>query len=162
MHGRQPASCASCGNAMQGSCMFLLCDAWPVRAHAHITRALHTNAPLAAPRRWNAPLHARTHHTHTRCARASRRAAAPRRRKFPVTLVFPKEYPSMPPKAYLPKGFLHPNVYPEGLVCLSILNGDPEMGGQWAPALTVGQVSLVVVVAEGSRWRAVTIIPPSI
>jgi len=33
-----------------------------------------------------------------------------------------------------PKGFFHPNIYPSGTVCLSILNEE------WKPAITVKQV----------------------
>jgi len=35
-----------------------------------------------------------------------------------------------------PKGFFHPNIYPSGTVCLSILN---ENDG-WKPAITIKQV----------------------
>lgn len=41
---------------------------------------------------------------------------------FPLTLNFSEEYPSKPPKCKFPKGFFHPNVYPSGVVCLSILS----------------------------------------
>ena len=34
------------------------------------------------------------------------------------------DYPSKPPKVSFPAGFFHPNVYPSGKVCLSILNED--------------------------------------
>lgn len=33
------------------------------------------------------------------------------------------------------------NVYPDGRVCLSILNDDDEMGGQWKPGLGLKDVS---------------------
>ena len=42
--------------------------------------------------------------------------------EFPITMTFPKEYPVKPPRVMLPRGFFHPNVYPTGLICLSILN----------------------------------------
>lgn len=38
----------------------------------------------------------------------------------------------------LPKGFFHPNIYPSGTVCLSILNEDE----QWRPSITVKQILL--------------------
>lgn len=38
------------------------------------------------------------------------------RSKYPVTLEFCEDYPSKAPKAHFPKGFLHPNVYPDGKV----------------------------------------------
>ena len=60
---------------------------------------------------------------------------------FPLMLEFPAdEYPSKPPKAKFPAGFFHPNVYPSGTVCLSILNEDEG----WRPSLTVRNVLLGV------------------
>lgn len=38
----------------------------------------------------------------------------------------------------LPQGFFHPNIYPSGTVCLSILNEDE----QWRPSITVKQILL--------------------
>lgn len=43
---------------------------------------------------------------------------------YPLTLHFTEDYPSKPPKCKFPQGFFHPNVYPSGTVCLSILNED--------------------------------------
>ncbi|XP_064938970.1 SUMO-conjugating enzyme SCE1 isoform X2 [Musa acuminata AAA Group] len=43
---------------------------------------------------------------------------------YPLTLHFSEDYPSKPPKCRFPQGFFHPNVYPSGTVCLSILNED--------------------------------------
>ena len=58
--------------------------------------------------------------------------------EFPVSMEFSKDYPSKPPRVMLPKGFFHPNVYPTGLICLSILN--EEEG--WAPSITIKQILL--------------------
>ena len=33
-----------------------------------------------------------------------------------------QDYPHKPPKCKFPAGFFHPNIYPSGTVCLSILN----------------------------------------
>ncbi|KAK9863404.1 hypothetical protein WJX84_012327 [Apatococcus fuscideae] len=57
---------------------------------------------------------------------------------FPMTMHFPEEYPSKPPKCKFPAAFFHPNIYPSGTVCLSILN--EEEG--WRPSITVKQVML--------------------
>jgi ubiquitin-protein ligase len=43
---------------------------------------------------------------------------------YPLTMIFSEDYPSKPPKCKFPQGFFHPNVYPSGTVCLSILNED--------------------------------------
>lgn len=55
---------------------------------------------------------------------------------FPVTMSFGPDYPAKPPKCQFPGGFYHPNVYPTGTVCLSILNEAED----WRPATTVKQI----------------------
>jgi len=55
---------------------------------------------------------------------------------YPVKLEFNDEYPSKPPLVKLPAGFFHPNIYPSGKVCLSILNEDKA----WKPSITVKQI----------------------
>ena len=57
---------------------------------------------------------------------------------IPLTMDFPKEYPSKPMKCKFPAGFYHPNIYPSGTVCLSILNEDEG----WRPSVSVKQVVL--------------------
>merc|ERR1712137_1117469 len=57
---------------------------------------------------------------------------------YPVTCHFTEEYPSKPPKCCFPSGFFHPNVYPPGTICLSILNEDED----WKPAITLKQILL--------------------
>ncbi|QWW23003.1 hypothetical protein CA7LBN_001804 [Candidozyma auris] len=57
---------------------------------------------------------------------------------FPVTIYFSEEYPSKPPKVMFPPAFYHPNVYPSGTVCLSILNESQD----WRPAITLKQILL--------------------
>lgn len=59
---------------------------------------------------------------------------------YPVTILFPDEYPSKPPKVQFEQGFYHPNVYPSGTVCLSILNDEQA----WRPTLTLTQILLGV------------------
>ena len=54
---------------------------------------------------------------------------------YPVTLEFTEDYPSKPPRVAFPQGFFHPNVYPSGKVCLSILNEEKA----WKPSITVGR-----------------------
>ncbi|ELP89065.1 SUMO-conjugating enzyme UBC9, putative [Entamoeba invadens IP1] len=57
---------------------------------------------------------------------------------YPLTMDFSEEYPTRPPKCRFPKGFYHPNVYPSGTVCLSILNEEQD----WRPAISVKQILL--------------------
>ena len=54
---------------------------------------------------------------------------------YPLTMEFSEDYPSKPPKCKFPQGFFHPNIYPSGTVCLSILNEDES----WRPSITVKQ-----------------------
>lgn len=55
---------------------------------------------------------------------------------YPVTMEFTEDYPSKPPKCKFPPAFFHPNIYPSGTVCLSILNEDEG----WRPSITVKQI----------------------
>lgn len=55
---------------------------------------------------------------------------------YPLVMEFSEDYPAKPPKCKFDAGFFHPNVYPSGTVCLSILN--EEEG--WRPSITVPQV----------------------
>jgi hypothetical protein len=48
------------------------------------------------------------------------------------------EYPTKPPKCKFTPPLFHPNVYPSGTVCLSILNEDEA----WKPAITIKQILL--------------------
>jgi ubiquitin-conjugating enzyme E2 I len=51
---------------------------------------------------------------------------------------FSEDYPSKPPKCKFPEKFFHPNIYPSGTVCLSILNEDDG----WRPSITLKQILL--------------------
>ncbi|KAG1653523.1 hypothetical protein FOA52_012437 [Chlamydomonas sp. UWO 241] len=57
---------------------------------------------------------------------------------YPLALEFSEDYPTKPPKCRFPAGFFHPNIYPSGTVCLSILNEDEG----WRPSITVKQILL--------------------
>ncbi|ORX71352.1 ubiquitin-conjugating enzyme [Linderina pennispora] len=59
---------------------------------------------------------------------------------YKCMLHFPPEYPTLPPKCQFTPPLFHPNVFPSGTVCLSILNA--EKG--WKPALTIKQILLGV------------------
>lgn len=55
---------------------------------------------------------------------------------YPLSINFPEEYPAKPPKIRFPKNFYHPNVYPSGTICLSILNEEQD----WRPAISIKQL----------------------
>ncbi|KAJ8112503.1 hypothetical protein OPT61_g5137 [Boeremia exigua] len=57
---------------------------------------------------------------------------------FKLEVTFPEEYPTKPPKCKFVPPLFHPNVYPSGTVCLSILN--EEEG--WKPAITIKEILL--------------------
>lgn len=57
---------------------------------------------------------------------------------YPIQIEYPADYPSKPPKISFPAGFYHPNVYPSGKICLSILNE----GEDWKPSITLKQIVL--------------------
>jgi ubiquitin-conjugating enzyme E2 I len=44
-----------------------------------------------------------------------------------------------------PKDFFHPNIYPSGTVCLSILNEDEG----WRPSITIKQILTGIQVGRG-------------
>jgi len=72
---------------------------------------------------------------------------------FRCTLAFPPTYPHMPPtlKFLTPIPF-HPNIYPDGILCISILHppGDDQYGYEsaserWSPVQTPETILLSVI-----------------
>ncbi|THH20977.1 hypothetical protein EUX98_g8477 [Antrodiella citrinella] len=63
---------------------------------------------------------------------------------YKLMMIFPEgklplsHYPSKPPKCKFSPPLFHPNVYPSGTVCLSILDEEKS----WKPAITIKQVLL--------------------
>ncbi|KAJ3073058.1 E2 SUMO-conjugating protein ubc9 [Podochytrium sp. JEL0797] len=57
---------------------------------------------------------------------------------FKLTMNFPEDYPQKPPKCVFTPAIFHPNIYPSGTVCLSIVNEEQD----WKPAITVKQILL--------------------
>eukprot|EP00127_Corallochytrium_limacisporum_P003219 Clim_evm68s147 gene=Clim_evmTU68s147 len=57
---------------------------------------------------------------------------------FKLEMHFSDTYPSTPPKCKFTPPLFHPNVYPSGTVCLSLLDADKD----WKPAITVKQILL--------------------
>uniref|UniRef100_A0A8C6S8I0 SUMO-conjugating enzyme UBC9 n=1 Tax=Neogobius melanostomus TaxID=47308 RepID=A0A8C6S8I0_9GOBI len=54
---------------------------------------------------------------------------------YKLRMLFKDDYPSSPPKCKFEPPIFHPNVYPSGTVCLSILEEDKD----WRPAITIKQ-----------------------
>jgi len=55
---------------------------------------------------------------------------------YNLRLIFPEDFPAKPPKCQFTPPLFHPNVYPSGTVCLSILNADKG----WEPSFGVLQI----------------------
>ncbi|XP_050410222.1 ubiquitin-conjugating enzyme E2 G1 [Patella vulgata] len=71
---------------------------------------------------------------------------------FKAHLTFPKEYPHRPPKMKFVTEMWHPNIGPDGSVCISILHepGDDKYGYEqaserWLPVHTVETILLSVI-----------------
>ncbi|XP_066264415.1 ubiquitin-conjugating enzyme E2 G2 [Branchiostoma lanceolatum] len=71
---------------------------------------------------------------------------------FQARLTFPSDYPLSPPKMKFTSEMFHPNIYPDGRVCISILHapGDDPMGYEssserWSPVQSVEKILLSVV-----------------
>jgi len=71
---------------------------------------------------------------------------------FRAILSFPQEYPNLPPKMKFLSEIWHPNIYPTGEVCISILHppGEDEWGYEkaierWLPIHTVESILISVI-----------------
>ncbi|XP_054556218.1 ubiquitin-conjugating enzyme E2 G2 isoform X2 [Talpa occidentalis] len=80
---------------------------------------------------------------------------------FPAVLSFPLDYPLSPPKMRFTCEMFHPNIYPDGRVCISILHapGDDPMGYEssaerWSPVQSVEKILLSVspTTRAGRTW----------
>ncbi|KAG5487942.1 hypothetical protein LSCM1_08257 [Leishmania martiniquensis] len=60
--------------------------------------------------------------------------------EFRLRLHFTEDYPTKPPKCVFTPVLFHPNVYPSGTVCLSILNEEKD----WRPNITIKQILLAI------------------
>lgn len=56
---------------------------------------------------------------------------------FKLRMLFKEDYPSSPPKCKFEPPLFHPNIYPSGTVCLSLLDEEKD----WRPAITIKQVT---------------------
>jgi len=65
---------------------------------------------------------------------------------------FPQEYPNLPPSLRVTSKIFHPNIYPDGRVCISVLHspGDDALSGEsanerWTPDRSLDSVLYSVV-----------------
>ena len=92
---------------------------------------------------------------------------------FVARLVFPQDYPLNPPSMRFTSKIFHPNIYPDGRVCISILHppgvdphGYESSSERWSPVQSVEKILLSVMsmIAEpninspanvdaGKMWR---------
>lgn len=71
---------------------------------------------------------------------------------FVATLSFPEDYPLNPPSMKFVSEIFHPNIYPDGRVCISILHppGNDPLGYEtsaerWSPVQSVEKILLSVM-----------------
>lgn len=71
---------------------------------------------------------------------------------FECTMKFPQDYPLNPPTMRFTKPLWHPNVYPDGRVCISILHapGEDRFGYEkscerWSPVQSVEKILMSVI-----------------
>lgn len=71
---------------------------------------------------------------------------------FKARMTFPKDYPQMPPKMRFVSEMYHPNVYPDGSVCISILHdpgedkyGYEDASERWLPVHSTRTILLSVI-----------------
>ncbi|ETN41098.1 uncharacterized protein HMPREF1541_03033 [Cyphellophora europaea CBS 101466] len=71
---------------------------------------------------------------------------------FRATLSFPPEYPLLPPKMKFTTPLFHPNIYPSGEVCISILHppeedkyGYESASERWSPVQSPETILLSVI-----------------
>lgn len=57
---------------------------------------------------------------------------------YKIRMLFKDDYPTTPPKCKFEPPLFHPNVYPSGTVCLSLLDEQKD----WRPAITIKQLLL--------------------
>ncbi|KAG0225278.1 Ubiquitin-conjugating enzyme 13 [Actinomortierella wolfii] len=71
---------------------------------------------------------------------------------YRALMTFPPDYPLMPPKLKFTTEMWHPNIYPDGEVCISILHppgedkyGYEQASERWSPVHTVETILVSVI-----------------
>lgn len=72
---------------------------------------------------------------------------------FKIEMTFPDDYPNNPPVMVFKSQMWHPNIFPDGKVCISILhppvedkfNAQERMDEKWRPVLGVEEVLVSVI-----------------
>jgi len=71
---------------------------------------------------------------------------------FVAKLTFPQDYPLNPPKMKFLSDLFHPNIYPDGRVCISILHppgkdptGYESSSERWSPVQSIEKILLSVM-----------------
>lgn len=72
------------------------------------------------------------------CAIPGKKGTAWENGLYSLRMLFKEDYPSSPPKCKFEPPLFHPNVYPSGTVCLSLLDEEKD----WRPAVTIRQILL--------------------
>ncbi|GFR26780.1 SUMO-conjugating enzyme UBC9 [Trichonephila clavata] len=72
------------------------------------------------------------------CAIPGKKSTAWEGGLYNLRMIFKDDYPSTPPKCKFEPPLFHPNVYPSGTVCLSLLDEEKD----WRPAITIKQILL--------------------
>eukprot|EP01137_Pigoraptor_chileana_P019690 Opistho-2@81047 len=57
---------------------------------------------------------------------------------YKLVMLFTDDYPAAPPKCKFDPPLFHPNIFPSGTVCLSLLDAEKD----WRPAVTIKQILL--------------------
>ena len=69
---------------------------------------------------------------------------------FPGEIIFPKDYPNKPPSVKF-KNIIHPNIYSDGKVCISILHEGSDQYGyekdieRWLPTHGVNTIMISII-----------------
>ncbi|KAK8792796.1 hypothetical protein WA158_004960 [Blastocystis sp. Blastoise] len=80
---------------------------------------------------------------------------------FHVELRFPENYPAEAPYCYFVPAIFHPNVFPNGQVCLSILKNDVSQLG-WSPSISIKEILLGIQhLLATPNWKSPAQSPPA-